>query len=103
MECGCDIPHALRCSGDIHSLELIASGLRQSPYAISLLDCTLKNVSILSDAKIFENVSLNGLVISSGEIKRVHRSAFVGLRTPLLALGEFQLICIDFIFAAMDS
>lgn len=88
LECGCDIPHTLRCSGDIHGLELIATGLRQSPYSVSLLDCTLKNVSFLSDAKIFENVSLNGLVISSGEIKRVHRSAFLGLKTPLLALGE---------------
>lgn len=88
LECGCDIPHTLRCSGDIHGLELIATGLRQSPYSVSLLDCTLKNVSFLSDAKIFENVSLNGLVISSGEIKRVHRSAFLGLKTPLLALGK---------------
>lgn len=88
LECGCDIPHTLRCSGDIHGLELIASGLRQSPYTVSLLDCTLKNVSFLSDARIFENVSLNGLVISSGEIKRVHRSAFIGLKTPLLALGK---------------
>lgn len=88
LECGCDIPHTLRCSGDIHGLELIASGLRQSPYSVSLLDCTLKNVSFLSDARIFENVSLNGLVISSGEIKRVHRSAFMGLKSPLLALGK---------------
>ncbi|XP_055688903.1 uncharacterized protein LOC129793172 [Lutzomyia longipalpis] len=87
LECGCDMPHTLRCSGDIHGLELIAQGLREAEYAVSLLDCTLKNVTFLSDARIFENVSLHGLVISSGEIKRVHRSAFVGLRTPLQALG----------------
>ncbi|GAB0090348.1 uncharacterized protein DMENIID0001_050750 [Sergentomyia squamirostris] len=87
LECGCDMPHTLRCSGDIHGLELIADGLRNSEYSVSLLDCTLKNVTFLSDARIFENVSLHGLVISSGEIKRVHRSAFLGMRAPLQALG----------------
>ena len=55
---------------------------------MSLLDCTLKNVTFLSDARIFENVSLHGLVISSGEIKRVHRAAFLGLKTPLQAIGR---------------
>lgn len=87
LECGCDLPHTLRCSGDIHGLEEIADGLRHSNYSVSLLDCTLKNVTFLSDARIFENVSLHGLVISSGEIKRVHRLAFLGMKTPLQALG----------------
>lgn len=87
LECGCDMPHTLRCSGDIHGLEQIAHGLRASKYSVSLLDCTLKNVTFLSDTRIFENVSLHGLVISSGEIKRVHRLAFVGMKTPLQALG----------------
>ncbi|KAJ6632785.1 Leucine-rich repeats and immunoglobulin-like domains protein 3, partial [Pseudolycoriella hygida] len=85
--CSCDMPHTLRCSADIHTLENIAEGLRASPYTVSLLDCTLKNVSFLSNARIFENVSLHGLVISSGEIKRVHRLAFLGIKTPLQALG----------------
>lgn len=87
LECGCDMPHTLRCSGDIHGLEQIARGLRTTVYLVSLLDCTLKNVTFLSDARIFENVSLHGLVISSGEIKRVHRLAFAGIKTPLQALG----------------
>lgn len=87
LECGCDMPQTLRCSGDIHGLQQIADGLRVSKYGVSLLDCTLKNVTFLSDARIFENVSLHGLVISSGEIKRVHRLAFYGLKTPLQALG----------------
>lgn len=65
----------------------IADALRHSLYDVSLLDCTLKNVSFLSDERIFENISLHGLVISSGEIKRVHRVAFHGLKTPLQALG----------------
>lgn len=87
LECGCDIPQTLRCSGDIHGLQQIAQGLRAAKYPVSLLDCTLKNVTFLSDARIFENVSLHGLVISSGEIKRVHRQAFQGLNTPLQVLG----------------
>lgn len=87
LECGCDMPQTLRCSGDIHGLQQIAEGLRSSRYPVSLLDCTLKNVTFLSDARIFENVSLHGLVISSGEIKRVHRMAFFGMKTPLQALG----------------
>ncbi|XP_050090248.1 uncharacterized protein LOC126574225 [Anopheles aquasalis] len=87
LECSCDLPHTLRCSGDMHGLEVIADSLRRSPYTVSLLDCTLKNVSTISDASIFQNVSLQGLVISSGEIKRVHRMAFAGIRTPLQALG----------------
>lgn len=88
LECGCDMPHTLRCSGDIHGLEQLARGLRASKYSVSLLDCTLRNVTFLSDTRIFENVSLNGLVISSGEIKRVHRLAFLGMKTPLKTLGN---------------
>ena len=87
MECGCDIPLTLRCSGDVHGLKLIAEGLRKSTSSISILDCTLRNVTILSEAKIFEGVSLSGLFISSGEIKRVHRFAFSGLKSPLQILG----------------
>ncbi|XP_040154884.1 uncharacterized protein LOC120895502 isoform X1 [Anopheles arabiensis] len=87
LECSCDLPHTLRCSGDLHGLEVIADSLRRSPYEVSLLDCTLKNVTSISDANIFQNVSLQGLVISSGAIKRVHRQAFAGIRTPLQALG----------------
>lgn len=87
LECGCDVPLTLRCSGDVHGLKLIADGLRKSSSFVSILDCTLKNVTVLSEAKIFEGVSLSGLFISSGEIKRVHRSAFSGLKTPLQILG----------------
>lgn len=87
LECSCDIPYTLRCSGDIHGLEQIANGLRASKHLVSLLDCTLNNVTFLSDARIFENVSLHGLFISSGEIKRVHRRAFLGIKGPLEVLG----------------
>ncbi|XP_070134020.1 uncharacterized protein Lrt isoform X2 [Drosophila bipectinata] len=87
IECGCDLPHTLRCNIDLHGLLILAERLRTSPYSISLLDCSLRNVSFLSDAKIFDGVSLHGLVISSGEIKRVHKSAFLGIHGPLQALG----------------
>ncbi|XP_067631352.1 uncharacterized protein Lrt isoform X2 [Eurosta solidaginis] len=87
LECGCDLPHTLRCTGDLHGLTVLASNLLVSPYTISLLDCSLRNVTFLSDAKIFEGISLYGLVISSGEIKRVHKSAFLGIKGPLQALG----------------
>lgn len=72
----------------LFSLQKIADGLRKSMFSVSLLDCTLKNVTFLSDTHVFENVSLHGLVISSGEIKRVHRSIFLGLKKPLQALGK---------------
>lgn len=87
LECGCDIPHTLRCSGNIHGLEILAASLRKTTYPVSLLDCTLNNVTFLTDAKIFEGISLHGLVISSGEIKRVHRLAFTGMNGGLEALG----------------
>jgi hypothetical protein len=87
LECGCDVPLTLRCSGDVHGLALIAEGLRKSDSNVSILDCTLKNVTVLNEARIFDGVSLSGLFISSGEIKRVHRLAFSGLKTPLQILG----------------
>lgn len=87
LECGCDVPLTLRCSGDVHGLSLIAEGLRRSTSFVSILDCTLRNVTVLNEARIFEGVSLSGLFISSGEIKRVHRSAFSGLKSPLQILG----------------
>jgi hypothetical protein len=87
LECGCDVPLTLRCSGDVHGLALIADGLRKSSSSVSILDCTLRNVTVLNEAKIFANVSLTGLFISSGEIKRLHRLAFSGLKTPLEILG----------------
>jgi hypothetical protein len=57
LECGCDVPLTLRCSGDVHGLSLIAEGLRRSTSQVSILDCTLKNVTVLSESKIFERVS----------------------------------------------
>lgn len=77
----------LRCNGDLHGLSILSDHLRTSPYSVALLDVSLRNVTFLSDARIFDKVSLRCLIISSGEIKRVHKSAFLGIRGPLLALG----------------
>lgn len=53
---------------------------------VSLLDCTVQNVSSLPGT-LLEGVALHGLVISSGEIKEIHSTAFKGLTAPLQALG----------------
>uniref|UniRef100_A0A1A9WWJ0 LRRCT domain-containing protein n=1 Tax=Glossina brevipalpis TaxID=37001 RepID=A0A1A9WWJ0_9MUSC len=87
LECGCDLPHTLRCNGDLHGLGILADNLRNSPFSVALLDIALRNVTFLSDARIFEGISLRCLIISSGEIKRVHKSAFMDIKGPLLALG----------------
>lgn len=61
--------------------------MRTTPYSVALLDVALRNVTFLSDARIFDKVSIRCLIISSGEIKRVHKSAFLGIEGSLLALG----------------
>lgn len=53
---------------------------------MSLLDCTIQNLSSIP-GPVLEGVALHGLVISSGEIKEIHPSAFQGLLAPLQALG----------------
>jgi Leucine-rich repeat (LRR) protein len=53
---------------------------------VSLLDCTVQNVSSLPDT-LLEGVVLHGLVVSSGEIRHVSELAFSGLAGPLQALG----------------
>lgn len=56
------------------------------PAHVSLLDCTVQNVSSLP-GPLLDGVALHGLVISSGEIKEIHNTAFKGLAAPLQALG----------------
>ncbi|XP_077289677.1 leucine-rich tendon-specific protein [Arctopsyche grandis] len=88
VECSCDLPHTLRCTGDRSAMQIIGRTLRSLPThrAVSLLDCTVQNVSALGGA-LLEGVALHGLVVSSGEIRDVHSSAFKGLAAPLQALG----------------
>lgn len=88
VSCSCDLPHTLRCTGDRNALTVIADTLRYLPPAasVSLLDCSVQNVTLLP-GQLFKDVSLHGLVISSGEIRQVSIDAFVGLTVPLQALG----------------
>lgn len=53
---------------------------------MSLLDCTVQNVTAISEP-LLEGVALHGLVVSSGEIREIHQTAFKGLAAPLQALG----------------
>ncbi|KAF5271294.1 hypothetical protein FQR65_LT05309 [Abscondita terminalis] len=87
VECSCDMPHTLRCTGDRSALQVIGRTLRSlDSAAVSLLDCTVQNVTLLPGS-LLEGVALHGLVISSGEINEIHETAFQGLATPLQALG----------------
>lgn len=93
-ECSCDMPHTLRCAGDHTALQIIGRHLREQRArnkntAISLLDCALKGVSLLSAASFFElaGVGLHGLVVSSGDIRKIAQGAFLNISTTLLALG----------------
>ncbi|KMQ96652.1 slit-like protein [Lasius niger] len=47
---------------------------------------TVTGISVLP-ARFFEDVALHGLVVSTGELKRVHENAFTALARPLQALG----------------
>ncbi|CAL7945568.1 unnamed protein product [Xylocopa violacea] len=87
VECSCDLPHTLRCTGGRTALQTISTHLRLSrPGTISLLDVTVTGISLLS-ARFLEGVALHGLVVSTGELRRVHENAFIGLLRPLQALG----------------
>ncbi|KAF5305098.1 hypothetical protein FQA39_LY09360 [Lamprigera yunnana] len=87
VECSCDMPHTLRCTGDRSALQVIGRALRTlDSAAVSLLDCTVQNVTLLPGS-FLEGVALHGLVISSGEISEIQQTAFQGLATPLQALG----------------
>ncbi|XP_045506990.1 uncharacterized protein LOC123703135 isoform X2 [Colias croceus] len=93
-ECSCDLPHTLRCAGDHTALQIIGRHLREQRSrnkntAVSLLDCALRGVTSLPSASVSElaGVGLHGLVISSGDIKRVQQGAFTSIASTLLALG----------------
>ncbi|CAK9833580.1 Leucine-rich repeat-containing protein 15 [Anthophora retusa] len=87
VECSCDFPHTLRCTGDSTALQAISAYLKFSrPGTISLLDVTVTGISLLP-ACFLEDVALHGLVVSTGELRHVHENAFIGLVRPLQALG----------------
>ncbi|KAI4490638.1 hypothetical protein M0804_003582 [Polistes exclamans] len=87
VECSCDFPHTLRCTGERTALNVISEHLKSNKAGtISLLDVTVTGISILP-ARFLENIGLHGLVVSSGELTRVHENAFTALARPLQALG----------------
>ncbi|XP_063394259.1 leucine-rich repeat-containing protein 15 [Cydia fagiglandana] len=93
-ECSCDLPHTLRCAGDHTALQIIGRHLREQRAknkntTVSLLDCALRGVSALTAVSVTElaGVGLHGLVISSGDIRRVQSGAFNMVAGTLLALG----------------
>ncbi|KAL6442103.1 hypothetical protein ACFW04_002428 [Cataglyphis niger] len=87
VECSCDFPHTLRCTGDRTALQIISEHLKRNrPDTISLLDVTVTGISVLP-ARFFEDIALHGLVVSTGELRHVHENAFTALARPLQALG----------------
>lgn len=73
VSCSCDLPHTLRCTGGSDALPSIAAALRGLPPqdAVSLLDCSLQNVSTLPGSllkvsePIYKNIFIIQLVIDS--------------------------------------
>ncbi|XP_046751471.1 slit homolog 3 protein [Diprion similis] len=87
VECSCDFPHTLRCTGDKNALQVIGRRLRLFPAGtISLLDITVSEISVLP-ARFLDGVPLHGLVVSTGELRRVNDNAFVALARSIQALG----------------
>lgn len=81
------MPHTLRCTGNEDALQFIGKKLKSLKTAyVSLLDCTVQNVSSLQGS-LLEGVALHGLVVSSGELREIAPGAFRGLAAPLQALG----------------
>jgi Leucine-rich repeat (LRR) protein len=70
-----------------YSRQAISLHLRHTrPGVISLLDVSLSGISTLP-ANFLEDVALHGLVVSTGELRRVNENAFTSLARPLQALG----------------
>ncbi|CAH1101496.1 unnamed protein product [Psylliodes chrysocephalus] len=87
VECSCDMPHTLRCIGDKTAMKIIGQTLRaKASDSVSLLDCTIQNVTSITEP-ILEGIALHGLVISSGELRKIDKRAFEKLASPLQALG----------------
>lgn len=91
--CRCDLAHTLRCTGaalaEWRDIESIVAALRRLPQSqsVSLLDISVRNLSRVVGQGFFDQVSLHGLVISSGELVEVSDDALAGLASSLTALG----------------
>ena len=91
--CACDIPHTLRCDGIVkHDQQIVLNNLVEKiknlslNESVTLLDISIQNLNRLP-GKIFQNVSIEGLVIYTGSLEYVHNKAFYRLEKFLTALG----------------
>ncbi|XP_026679798.1 uncharacterized protein LOC113467674 [Diaphorina citri] len=53
--CACDLPHTLRCTANKSDLYAISESLRglEPDERVSLLDCTLSNVTVLPEKEMY--------------------------------------------------
>jgi len=94
LSCSCDLPHTLRCDGDLPSEEkdkVLAKLVEQvanlpENRRVALLDLSVRNLVTLP-GRLLSKVGVEGLVVSSGQLVNVSDKAFVGLEGQLTALG----------------
>ena len=91
--CSCEIPHTVRCDGTVtmdkkQTLSTLLTQVKNLPpeNSVTLLDISIQNLTRLP-GKLFQNVSVEGLVISTGKLEFIHNKAFFGLEKHLTALG----------------
>jgi len=94
LSCSCDLPHTLRCDGDLPSggknnvLAKLVEQVASLPdnRRVALLDLSVRNLVTLP-GRLLSKVGVEGLVVSSGQLANVSDKAFVGLEDQLTALG----------------
>merc|ERR1719234_1180610 len=94
LSCSCDLPHTLRCDGDLPSGEkdkVLAKLVEQvanlpEDRRVALLDLSVRNLVTLP-GRLLSKVGVEGLVVSSGHLVNVSDKAFVGLEDQLTASG----------------
>jgi len=95
LSCSCDLPHTLRCDGDLpdgeKKAEVLAKLVEQvaslpENTRVALLDLSVRNLDNLP-GRLLSKVGVEGLVVSSGQLANVSDKAFVGLEDQLTALG----------------
>ena len=88
VHCSCDLPHTLRCDGRLAEKETLALLLRQVAglvpgQRVALLDLSLANLTRLP-GRLLQGTGVEGLVVSSGDLKEVSSRAFAGLEVRLM-------------------
>jgi len=96
VSCVCEMIHTLRCDGQIDLsrrdtrvfLQKLLNNLRNLPEhrSVTLLDISIKNIQFIPQ-KLFQDVDIRGLVISTGNLNQINTKSFTGLEYMLTALG----------------